>query len=95
MAEASQTASFPRRCGTRGLIFLSGTGGTVPGGPTPHGPYTPAVRRWFCIVALLAGFSGDGYAWTVRPRVPIPMERVLDPRRWDPGLPEVAWWRLS
>ncbi|HEY5433938.1 MAG TPA: hypothetical protein VIK13_01780 [Candidatus Limnocylindrales bacterium] len=53
------------------------------------------MRRWFCIVALLAGFSGDGYAWTVHPRVPIPVERVLDPRRWDPGLPEVAWWRLS
>jgi hypothetical protein len=44
---------------------------------------------------MLAGFSGDRYAWTARPRVPVPMERVLDPRRPDPGLPEVAWWNLS
>ena len=66
-----------------------------PEGSAGPRPYTPAVRRWFCIVALLAGFSGDGYAWSARPRIPVPVERVLDPRRWDPGLPEGAWWRLS
>jgi hypothetical protein len=58
-------------------------------------PYTPAVRRWVCIVAMLAGFSGDRYLWAARPRVPVPVVRVLDPRRPEPGLPEVAWWNLS
>jgi len=53
------------------------------------------VRRWVCIIALLAGFSGDRYAWTARPRPPIPVERLLDPRRPDPALPEGAWWRLA
>jgi hypothetical protein len=52
------------------------------------------MRRWVCIVAMLAGFSGDGYAWTARPRAAAPMVRMLDPRRPEPGLPEVAWWDL-
>jgi hypothetical protein len=66
----------------------------VPGLGRPR-PYTPAVRRWVCIVAMLVGFSGEGYAWTARPRIPVPVERVLDPRRADPGLPEGPWWRLT
>ena len=48
--------------------------------------YTPAMRRWVCIVALLAGFSGQGYAWSARPRMPVAIERergvtaaLLDP----------------
>ena len=53
------------------------------------------VRRWVCIVALLGGFSGSEYAWTARPRIPIPVERLLDPRRPDPGLPEGPWWNLT
>ena len=52
----------------------------------PHAPrgsgeghlYTPAMRRWVCIIALLAGFSADGYAWSARPRQPVPIERRLD-----------------
>jgi hypothetical protein len=36
------------------------------------------MRRWVCIVALLAGFSADGYAYTVRSRPPVPIERQLD-----------------
>jgi hypothetical protein len=35
------------------------------------------MRRWVCIVALLAGFSADGYAYTVRSRPPVPIERQL------------------
>ena len=58
-------------------------------------PYTPPVRRWFCIVTLLAGFSGDAYVWSARPRIPIPVERVLDSWQWGPGLPEGEWWSLS
>ncbi|MHB8958004.1 MAG: hypothetical protein ACYDAN_00050 [Candidatus Limnocylindrales bacterium] len=52
------------------------------------------MRRWVCIVFMLAGFSGGDYAWTARPRAVVPMVRVLDPRRPEPGLPEVAWWNL-
>ena len=107
MAEASQTASFPRRCGTARPHFLPGDRrhaceSGVPAGREigPRGlpatrPYTPAVRRWVCIVALLAGFSGTGYAWSARPRLPVPVERLLDPRRPDPALPEGAWWRTT
>ncbi|MFL5756695.1 MAG: hypothetical protein ACJ77N_10400 [Chloroflexota bacterium] len=56
--------------------------------------YTPAVRRWVCIVAFLAAFTSDGYAWTARPRPPVPIERILDPRAADRALPRGAWWRL-
>jgi len=53
------------------------------------------VRRWVCIAFMLVGFSGDRYPWTARPRIPIAIERLLDSRRPDPGLPEEAWWRLT
>ena len=65
------------------------------GGRRRSRTYTPAVRRWVCIVAMLVGFSGEGYAWTARPRIPVAVERPLDPRRPDAGLPEGAWWRLT
>jgi hypothetical protein len=52
------------------------------------------VRRWVCIVALLAGFSGDRYPWTVRLRTAVPIERVIDRLHPDPALPEGAWWRM-
>ena len=87
-AEASRTASFPRRCGTARPHFLPAARYGTPA-------YTPAVRRWACIVAFLVGFSGNGYVWTVRPRIPVPVERLLDPRRPDPAIPEAAWWRTS
>ena len=60
--------------------------------PTPS--YTPAVRRWVCVIALLYGFSGDRYAWSARPRLPVPIERTIRPGRHDRALPEEAWWRL-
>jgi hypothetical protein len=56
------------------------------------------MRRWVCIVALLAGFSGQDYAWTVRPRIPVPIERPIDPgplvagRRRDLRA-TAAWWQ--
>jgi len=53
------------------------------------------VRRWVCIIAFLVGFSGDSYVWAVRPRIPVPVERLLDPDRHDPALPEAAWWRTT
>jgi hypothetical protein len=57
------------------------------------------MRRWVCIVALLAGFSADGYAYTVRTRTPVPIERPLD-EATDKGAaakrPDLtrtaAWW---
>jgi hypothetical protein len=57
------------------------------------------MRRWVCVIALLAGFSADGYAYTVRPRNPVPIERRLDDPAHDPesGAPQslsrtAAWW---
>jgi hypothetical protein len=50
------------------------------------------MRRWVCIIALLAGFSGQGYAWTIRPRIPAPIERPITAA--TSGLqPTVDWWR--
>jgi hypothetical protein len=57
------------------------------------------MRRWICIIGLLAGFSADGYAWSARPRLPVPIERRLDigPRPAPAhGLrPTSAWWGRS
>ena len=61
--------------------------------------YTPGMRRWVCIVTLLAGFSANDYAYSVRPRNPVPIERPLE----EPGRAEAmvarrdlsrtaAWW---
>ncbi|MBA2314512.1 MAG: hypothetical protein H0V87_03915 [Chloroflexi bacterium] len=53
------------------------------------------MRRWVCVIALLYGFAGDGYAWSARPRIPVPIERSLDPRGDRPGgMPTGAWWRI-
>ena len=63
-------------------------------GDPPTRPYTPAMRRWVCIVALLAGFAGDDYVRGVRLREPVAVERVIEPRRRGTrGLvPTGAWW---
>ena len=52
------------------------------------------MRRWVCIVALLAGFSADGAARARPARTPVPIERPLVPAA--PGIaPTSAWWRRS
>jgi hypothetical protein len=52
------------------------------------------MRRWFCVIVLLLGFTGDGYAWTVRPRAPVAIERGIDTFEGRPGAaPTGAWWR--
>jgi hypothetical protein len=54
------------------------------------------MRRFVCVIALLAGFSGQGYAWTMRPRLPIPIERPVAPatRGQTRGfVPTLEWWR--
>jgi hypothetical protein len=52
------------------------------------------MRRWVCIVALLAGFAGDDYVRGVRLREPVAVERLIDTsRRPTRGLvPTGAWW---
>ena len=56
------------------------------------------MRRWVCIVALLAGFTADDYVRDARLRRPVAIERLLDPRDAvargaTRGLtPTGAWW---
>ncbi|HEY0444527.1 MAG TPA: hypothetical protein VGC90_09915 [Candidatus Limnocylindrales bacterium] len=54
------------------------------------------MRRWVCVIALLFGFAGDSYAWTIRARPPVPIERRLDFAA-GPGsiAPTGAWWQTS
>jgi len=96
MAEASQDSIVPPAVWHGEASFLCPPSvRDAVRGTSAGRPYTPPVRRWVCIIALLAGFSGNHYAWTARPRPSIAVERVLDPRRPDPALPEGAWWRLA
>jgi len=49
------------------------------------------MRRWVCIIALLAGFSADGYVRSARLRTTVPIERQF--AKPHPGLaPTAAWW---
>jgi hypothetical protein len=65
----------------------------VPKGLRGTRPYTPAMRRWVCIVALLAGFTREDYVRSVRLREPVAVERLLTPRAGSRGLvPTGAWW---
>jgi hypothetical protein len=62
------------------------------------------MRRWVCIVALLAGFSGTDYVRDASLRRPIPIERPLtEPDDGDPAIDgrdeprarlsrTIAWW---
>jgi hypothetical protein len=67
---------------------------TSPAGIPATRPYTPAMGRWVCIVALLAGFAGDDYVRGIRLREPVAVERVIARRqRGTHGLvPTGAWW---
>jgi hypothetical protein len=58
------------------------------------------MRQWACVVALLLGLSGNGYATMIRVRLPIAIERRLDPEL-DPApfgggrrtVQTLDWWR--
>jgi hypothetical protein len=53
------------------------------------------MRRWVCIVALLAGFVADDYARGARLAQPVAVERLIDERRRRGGRgldPTGAWW---
>jgi hypothetical protein len=56
------------------------------------------MRRWVCIIALLAGFSSDEYPRSARLRIPIAIQRPLDapaglPNRRSAFTTTDAWWR--
>jgi hypothetical protein len=52
------------------------------------------MRQWACVIALLLGLAGNGYVATTRTRLPIAIERRLEPtttgRRTTRTL---DWWR--
>jgi hypothetical protein len=52
------------------------------------------MRRWVCIVALLAGFSREADVRGARLRQPVAVERLIDPSpAGTRGLrPTGAWW---
>jgi hypothetical protein len=89
-AGRSLVGGRPRRCGVAAcrVGFDGATGFRA------TRPYTPAMRRWVCIVALLAGFAGDDYVRGIRLREPVAVERLIDTRRRGTrGLvPTGAWW---
>jgi len=51
------------------------------------------MRRFVCVAALLFGFSGDRYAWTVRPQTPVPIERPVQLAAAGRTRRTPAWWR--
>jgi hypothetical protein len=55
------------------------------------------MRRWVCIVALLAGFAGEDYVRGARLRDPVAIERLVDLRRASAHGWTVtgAWWSRS
>jgi hypothetical protein len=54
------------------------------------------MRRWVCVIALLFGFAGDGYAWTIRPRMPVPIERPIDDGPARRGFNQSGrWWQSA
>ena len=78
----------------RGLKSFLPPGDRPTAGLQATRPYTRAMRRWVCIVALLAGFAGDDYVRGVRLRQPVAVERLIETRRTGTrGLvPTGAWW---
>ena len=63
-----------------------------PQAPDPDPAYTPAVRRWVCIVAFLVGFSGEGYVWTVRPRIDFYSQSGFHSREFNVPADRVGSW---
>lgn len=56
--------------------------------------HTRPMRQWARVVALLLGLAGNGYVATVRPRIPVAIERRLEPRSLEGRtLRTLDWWR--
>jgi len=52
------------------------------------------MRQWACVVALLLGLAGNGYVVAARSRLPVAIERRIDPRLTEAGMSRtLAWWR--
>ncbi len=55
--------------------------------------YTARVRRWICIITLLAGFTTQDYVWAARSRPPTPTEQPYDRLPWrGPEVQPWDWW---
>jgi hypothetical protein len=53
------------------------------------------VRRWICIVALLAGFVREDYVYLARPVTIVPTEQPIDRLSWrGPEVQPWDWWFL-
>lgn len=55
-------------------------------------PYTPAMRRFVCVAALLFGFSGDRYVWSARPRMAVPVVQPVRLAEAGGTVRGPAWW---
>ena len=79
-------------------MVLPGQWGPHPGGAIGAAtgqPYTPAVRRWICIITLLAGFTSQDYVWLGRSRPPVATEQPYDRLPWH-GREVQPWdWWLA
>jgi hypothetical protein len=53
------------------------------------------MRRWVCVIALLFGFTGEGYAWTARPSAAVPIERRIGGRDGRQPSTTGKWWRAA
>jgi hypothetical protein len=52
------------------------------------------MRQWACVVALLLGLAGNGYVATARARLPVAIERPLEPATGrDRTRRTLDWWR--
>jgi hypothetical protein len=51
------------------------------------------MRQWACAIALILGLAGNGYAWTIRPRLPVPIERRVSPGGLGGTRLTLDWWR--
>jgi hypothetical protein len=52
------------------------------------------MRQWACVIALLLGLAGNGYVATARTRLPIAIERRMDPSTTGGRTKRTLdWWR--
>lgn len=51
------------------------------------------MRQWACVIALLLGLAGNGYVSTARSRLPIAIERPLEPATSGRTRRTLDWWR--
>lgn len=55
-------------------------------------PYTPVMRRFVCVAALLFGFSGNRYVWSIRPRMTVPVVQPVRLAEAGGTVRGPAWW---